>query len=94
MSNMTRKFVAADISGDYTSDVIKGNYNNNSNNTRGVVQINFTSGTVDLQMRLEASAPWFTVKQYTASAIEEVVLANEMRIVVAGVAEAWISETL
>jgi len=45
-------------------------------------------------MRLEATAPWFTVKQYTASAIEEVVLANEMRIVVVGVAEAWISETL
>jgi len=91
---MTRKFVADDMTGSYTSDIIKGNANDNSNNTRGVIQVSFTSGTVDLQMRLDNTAPWFTIKQYTASAIEEVVLANEMRIVVAGVAEAWISETL
>jgi len=91
---MTRKFVADDITGSYTSDVIKGNFNNNSNQTRGVIQVSFTSGTVDLQMRLSVDAPFYTVKQYTASVVEEVVLANEMRIVVAGVAEAWISETL
>jgi len=93
---MTRKFVADDMSGTYVSNVIKGNANDNSNQTRGVVQISIpSSATVELQMRLDASAPFFTVKTYTASIVEEVVLANEMRIsVTAGVAEAWISETL
>ena len=96
MSNMTRKFVADDLTGDYVSDIVKGNANNNSNNTRGVIQVTIpTTANVELQMRLDTAAPWFTIKTYTASAIEEVVLANEMRIsVTGGIAVAWISETL
>ena len=93
---MTRKFVAADMTGTYVSDIIHGNANNNSNNTRGVFQITIpTTGSVNLEMRLSDDAPWFTIKTYTADAIEEVVLANEMRIsVTGGIAVAWISETL
>jgi len=93
---MTRKFVADDLTGDYVSDIVKGNANNNSNNTRGVIQVTIpTTANVELQMRLDTNAPWFTIKTYTASAIEEVVLANEMRIsVTGGTAVAWISETL
>ena len=93
---MTRKFVADDLTGDYISDVVKGNANANSNNTRGVIQVTIpTTANVELQMRLDTDAPWFTIKTYTASAIEEVVLANEMRIsVTGGIAVAWISETL
>jgi len=96
MSNMTRKFVADDMTGTYVSDIVKGNANDNSNNTRGVIQVSIpASGSVNLEMRLDSTAPWFTIKTYTASAIEEVVLANDMRIeVTAGVATAWISETL
>ena len=93
---MTRKFVTDDYTGDYISEVVKGNYNNNSNQTRGVIQVNIpTTANVELQMRLDTAAPWFTIKTYTADAIEEVVLANEMRIsVTGGIAVAWISETL
>ena len=93
---MTRKFVADDYTGDYVSDTIKGNANANSNNTRGVIQVVIpTTANVALEMRLDSAAPWFTIKTYTASAIEEVVLANEMRIsVTGGTAVAWLSETL
>jgi len=93
MANHARKFVADDMSGDYISNTIYGNSNQNSNQTRGVIQVNYISGSVQLQMRLDPTLSWFTVKTYSASALEEVVLANEMRVVVTGDSTIWISET-
>lgn len=99
MANFSRKFATVDGSytGGYTSLVIKGNENDNSNQSRGVVQVDLTGATtVSLQMRLVDDAPWFVVKEYTADALEEVVLAPQMRVVVSGAdgnAEVWLAET-
>jgi archaeosine-15-forming tRNA-guanine transglycosylase len=93
MANHARKFVADDMSGDYISNTVYGNVNDNSNQPKGLVQVNYVSGSVQLQMRLDPSASWFTVKTYSASALEEIFLANEMRVVVTGGATVWVSET-
>jgi hypothetical protein len=44
-------------------------------------------------MRLTDEAPWFEVKNYSADAVEEVVLAPQMRVVATDTAECWIAET-
>ena len=96
MANTAMKFSTNDgsYSGGYTSNVVRGNFNNNSNQTRGVIQVDITTGTVDLQMRLTNDAPWFTVKTYSADTVEEVVLAPYMRVVATDTAECWVAETL
>lgn len=66
-------------SGGYTSDIIMPRTNRNQ---RGVVQVNLTSGTVDLQGRADSSAPFVSMKTYTTSGLDEVVLAPYMRIFV------------
>jgi archaeosine-15-forming tRNA-guanine transglycosylase len=73
--------------------VVNANANPNSNNRRGAIQVDITSGTVDLQMRLVDEAPWMTVKTYSADTVEEVVLAPQMRVVASDSAEVWIAET-
>jgi archaeosine-15-forming tRNA-guanine transglycosylase len=93
MANYATKFYSASYTGGYTSSVVKGNFNNNSNQPRGVVQVDITSGTVSLQMRLSDDAPWFDVKDYSADTVEEVVLAPQMRVVATADAECWIAET-
>lgn len=93
MANYATKFYSDSYSGGYTSLVIKGNLNDNSNQPRGVVQLDITAGTVDLQMRLSDDAPWFTVKTYSDDTVEEVVLAPQMRVVATDTAECWIAET-
>jgi archaeosine-15-forming tRNA-guanine transglycosylase len=93
MANYATKFYSASYTGGYTSSVVKGNFNNNSNQPRGVVQVDITSGTVNLQMRLSDDAPWFNVKTYSASTVEEIVLAPQMRVVATADAECWIAET-
>jgi archaeosine-15-forming tRNA-guanine transglycosylase len=93
MANYATKFASASYSGGYTSNVVRGNLNDNSNQPRGVVQIDITSGTVDLQMRLTDEAPWFSVKTYDADTVEEVVIAPQMRVVVSDTAECWLAET-
>jgi len=93
MANYATKFYSASYTGGYTSSVVKGNLNDNSNQPRGVIQVDITTGTVDLQMRLTDEAPWFTIKSYTADTVEEVVLAPQMRVVASADAEVWIAET-
>ena len=93
MANYATKFYSASYVGGYTSSVVKGNLNHNSNQPRGVIQVDITSGTVDLQMRLTDEAPWFTIKTYTTDTVEEVVLAPQMRVVASADAEVWLAET-
>lgn len=97
MANTTKKFIDPDGTyvGGYTSQVLEPVFaNHKSNQTRGVVQIDVSSGSVDLQMRLSEEASWITVKNYTANAIEEVVLANYMRVVVSADATCWLGEVM
>ena len=63
------------------------------NNPRGVFQVSITTGDVNLQMRVDDAAPWFTVKTYSTSTVEEIVIAPQMRVVATANAEAWVSET-
>lgn len=95
MANYSRKFATADgvYTGGYTSLVVKGNEQRMSNQPRGVIQVDITSGTVDLQMRLQDDAPWFTVKTYSADTVEEVVIAPQMRVVASDSADCWLAET-
>ena len=93
MANYATKFYSASYTGGYTSTVIEGNRNDNSNQPRGVIQVDITAGTVELQMRLTEDAPWFSVKTYDADTVEEVVIAPQMRVVVSDTAECWLAET-
>lgn len=94
MANYVTKFYSATgYTGGYTSSVIQGNLNDNSNEPRGVIQVDITSGTVDLQMRLAEDAPWFTAKTYSADTVEEFVIAPYMRVVASADAEVWMAET-
>jgi len=79
-------------SGGYTSDIIMPNTNKNQ---RGVVQVNLTTGTVDLQGRADSSAPFVSMKTYTTAGLDEVVLAPYMRIFVSSDSDgvAYISDT-
>tara|TARA_R100000544_G_C2211491_1_gene52218 strand:- start:349 stop:621 length:273 start_codon:yes stop_codon:yes gene_type:complete len=76
---MQFKDPAGTYSGGYTSEIVMPNTNNNP---RGVVQVNLTSGSVDLQGRADSSAPFVSMKTYTTSGLDEVVLAPYMRIFV------------
>ena len=93
MANYATRFYSASYTGGYTSTVVRGNFNDNSNEARGVIQVSLTSGTVNLEMRLSGDAPWFVAKTYSASTIEEVVLAPQMRVVATAAAECWLAET-
>lgn len=53
-----------------------------------------TSGTVSLYARVHGDAPWFLLKVYSASEMEEIVLANQLRIVATDTAECWLGEVL
>jgi len=96
MANYASQFVdpANNYSGGYTSLTIKGNQPHTSNQTRGVIQIEVTSGNVLLQGRVSETAPWITIKDYTESQLEEIVLAPYMQIIVSDAARGWIAETL
>jgi len=93
MANYATKFYSPSYTGGYTSTVVKGNDNQNSNQARGVIQVTITAGTVNLEMRLADEATWFVAKTYSASTVEEVVLAPQMRIVATADAECWLAET-
>jgi formyltetrahydrofolate hydrolase len=96
MANFSKKFVdpAGSYTGGYTSHTAVSNEQNTSNQTRGVIQVDITSGTVSLQGRVNEDAPWFVIKLYTESALEEIVLAPYLQVVVSDTAEVWIAETL
>lgn len=95
MPNTVHKFLdpADSYTGGYTSKTLNPTAaSHRSVQTRCVIQVNVPSGTLSLQMRLTSDAPWFVVKTYSASTVEEMVLANDMRIVVTDDAEAWLGE--
>ena len=97
MANVATLFKdpAGTYTGGYTSEMLEStNQNHRSNATRGVVQANVeVAGSVSLQMRLTDAARWIEVAVYTEDTIEEVVLANFMRVVVTGDAQVWLGET-
>ena len=75
---------------DYTSDFIT---TRTRNNQRGVIQVEVTDGTIDIQARVDDEAPWVTLETFSASTISEIVLAPHLRVVATGTATAWLSET-
>lgn len=95
MANFSRKFesISGLYTGGYTSKVLEPqHYDQKVQEPRGVIQIHLILGTVTLEARLHQEAPWFPLKQWTASAMEEVVLANQLRIVVTDEAHCWLGE--
>jgi len=95
MANFARKFFSSTgYTGGYTSDTIKGNEYDSSNEPRGVLQIVVTAGSAELQMRLVDEAPWVTIKSYTVDTVEEIVIAPQMRVVATDSAEVWVAETV
>lgn len=97
MSNVATLFVdpAGDYTGGYTSLVLKPTFAaSTANITRGVIQADVeVAGPVSLQMRVSPDARWIEVAVYTEDTIEEIVIANEMRVVVTGDAQVWLGET-
>ena len=75
----------------YTSDVFMPD--TSGDNQRGLIQVQITSGTLDLQARAANDAPWVTLKSYDADAMEEVVLAPYFRVVASNAAVAWLVES-
>lgn len=61
---------------------------------RGIIQVSVTSGTLALEARLDDEAPWMTLKSWDAHAIEELVLAFQMRVQVTDSAQAWLGEVI
>ena len=98
MANKVSKLTdpSGNYSGGYTSNIYKcsANPNSNNNSQRGVVQIHIDSGDVALQVRLTSDAPWFTVRTYSKSIVEEMVLSGEVRAIVSDKAHVWIAELL
>lgn len=97
MSNVVTVFEdpAGNYTGGYTSLVVTPVFAaSTSNNTRGVFQVDVeVAGPVSLQMRISEDANWVEVAEYTQDTVEEIVLANFMRVVVTGDAKAWLGET-
>ena len=92
MAGNVRQFIdpAALYTGGYTSEILEApDVGNQAFQTRGVIQIEITSGTVELEMRLDPSAPWLSVATYTAHMLEEFVMAKFVRVVATGSARAW-----
>lgn len=96
MANKVSKLTdpSGNYSGGYTSNVFVCSTRNNSMNNapRGAIQFYIIYGHVDLQMRLTSDAPWVTVKTYTESTIDEMVLPHEIRVVVSDSAHVWVAE--
>ena len=97
MANVSSLFVdpAGNYTGGYTSNMLEANaVRQRSNATRGVIQADVeVGGSVSLQMRLTQSSRWIEIAIYTADTIEEVVVANFMRVVVTGDARVWLGQT-
>lgn len=77
--------------GGYTSDIKNPNTARGSNQ-RGIIQIVVTAGDVQFQGKVQADAPWVTVKTYATNTIEEAVLMPLMRVVVADEAVVYLTE--
>lgn len=79
-------------SGGYTSETILPN---TSRGDRGVIQVQLKTGTVELQGKVDGDAEFVTIKEYSKSGLDEVVLAPYLRIIVSSDGDgcAWLSET-
>ena len=92
MAGNVRQFIdpAGNYSGAYTSYILEApDVGNQAFQTRGVIQVEVTSGNVELHLRLSPDAPWLSVATYTADTIEEFVMSKFVRIVTTGAARAW-----
>jgi len=97
MANVSAKFIdPAGVYSGYTSEEMHGHVRgrNQTKQTRGVIQVVITSGTVNLEMRVAENAPWLVAKTYDVSTIEEFVIPPRMRVVADGDAEVWYAETV
>lgn len=95
MANFSRKFESPDDSytGGYTSKVLQPAHRDLAvDMTRGIIQVHIVSGSVELQARLHKDAPWHVLKTWTEDSIEELVLANQLRVVVSDEAHCWLGE--
>ncbi len=96
MANVVEQFIdPADTYDNYTSNTIRPTkYQHRSNQTKGLFQLDWTSGSVTLEGRLSSDAPWMVViTAMTADTIQEVLLYNEMRLVSTLIATAWLGQT-
>ena len=96
MANVVEKFIdPADSYDNYTSNIIRPTkYQHRSNQTKGLFQLDWTTGSVTLEGRLSPDAPWMVViTAMTANTIQEVLLYNEMRLVSTLIATAWLGQT-
>ena len=95
MPNVHNKFIdpAGTYTGGYTSNELKPTPASHvSIQTRAVFQVDVVSGTVGLEMRVSPDANWVPIKTYSASAVEEIVLSNYMRVVATDSADCWLGE--
>lgn len=96
MANVATLFVdpAGTYVGGYTSRELESNSSNyNYNATRAIIHVELTSGIVTLEMRVAHEAVWIPVRVYNASMLEEIVIANFLRVVVSDSAKIWLGET-
>ena len=97
MSNVVKQFIdpAGTYTGGYTSDQLQVvDHKVMASSTRAVIQVEITSGTVNLEMRLSTDAPWLNVRIYDASIMEEVVIGNFLRVIATADARVWLGETI
>ena len=95
MANFSRKFksLSGDYTGGYVSEILEPETKESDIHiTRGIIQVDVLAGSVTLEARLHTNAPWFPLKTWTAPAMEEVVLANQLRVVVSDAAHCWLGE--
>ena len=96
MTNIVRQFIdPADVyTSAYISDILQSeDFKVLGAVTRGTIQVDITTGTVNLEMRLSLDAPWVVVRTYSADIIEEIVLGNFLRVDVSASAKVWLGET-
>ena len=62
--------------------------------TRGIIQVEVTSGDLKLEARLSEDAPWIILKTWESDAIEQLVLALQMRVVASDSSRAWLGEMI
>lgn len=95
MANFTRQFESesGSYTGGYTSKVLEPQHKDQEVHvTRGIIQVDVLEGTVTLEGRLTKDAPWIPLKEWSSPAMEEVVLANQLRVVVSNAARCWLGE--
>jgi hypothetical protein len=71
----------------YTSEVLNTGFGVG----QGVVQVDLAGATsITIQGRMSEEAPWFTLKIFTAAAIEQLALPFFIRAVSVGGGQAWV----